>query len=456
MGTFQSLEPDWLSVDEARERVLRGATPLPVEIVSPEAAVGRWLRRDVIARVTLPPWPNAAMDGYAVRAVDLTAASRTRPAELQVVGRIGAGDSERPPVTPGTAVRIMTGAPLPSGADSVVRVEDTDAEAQPGRVLIHDSRDAGANVREAGRDLRVGTPVLRAGTRVTPGAVASLVAAGCHDVPVGRRPRVAILASGDELAAADGWARVEAGAAIPESNGPMLAALCRAAGAEPALLPLVGDDADALRRIVCDARAGVGACRSGRLDGPPDVLLTIGGASMGDADLLKDLLLDLGMTLDFWRVRMRPGSPFASGHLPAPEAAESDRRPDSGDPQGCGVLMLPGNPASTFVTFHVFVRPLLERLAGAAGGTPGLLRGRTRDALSSTPSLCQFHRVRVCPTGADLEVELTGATGSGLVSGLAHADALAIVPEGVAEVPAGALVDCLWLHPGPTAGVGDA
>lgn len=444
MGSFQSIEPDWLGVDEARARVLSRITPLPVEQVPVDDAVGRRLGRDVIARVTLPPWPNSAMDGYAVRAADIAGASPQHPVELPVVGRVGAGDVERPPVDPGTAVRIMTGAPLPPGADSVVRVEDTDAEARAGFVCIRDSRDAGANVRPAGRDLQAGTPVLRAGTIITPGAVASLVAAGCPAVPVARRPRVAILASGDELAALDDWARIEAGAAIPDSNGPMLAALCRAFGAEPALLPLVSDDADALREVVQQTRHGRVACRSGSLPAPPDLLLTIGGASMGDADLLKDVLLDLGMTLDFWRVRMRPGSPFASGWLP------------SGPGSGCQVLLLPGNPASAFVTFHLFVRPVLERLLGGPHSSQGLwsLRCQTRDPLPSTPGLCQFHRVRVCTSAASrpghlVEVELTGDPGSGLVSGLADADALALVPEGVASLPAGSIVDCLWLHPGP-------
>lgn len=477
MGSFQALTPDWLGLDEAQQRVLAAAQPLDAESVEVHDALGRWLLEPVTARTTLPPWPNSAMDGYAVRAADIKGADIAKPIRLPVVGRVQAGDHEVPELTAGSALRIMTGAPLPRGADSVVRVEDTDAEAEAGLVRIHSDRDAGRNIRPEGRDLQAGTTVLQPRTLITPGAVGLLAAAGSHRVSVARRARVAILAGGDELAdltsgTSEEWARVRRGHAIPDTNGPMLAALARSVGAMPHLLPLVPDERAPLRAALERALCGTSVDRRGRpAEAAPDLLVTIGGASMGDADLLKDTLLELGAHLDFWRVRIRPGSPFALAFVAAPQVAAPARsraaaarergappvRPQTRVP----VLMLPGNPASAFVTFHLFVRPLLLRMAGALRPLPTPFRARTVDALPSTPALCQLHRVERVADGAEVrevrdvpelpKVRLTGATGSGLVSGLARAEALAIVPEGVGDIAAGERVLCLELEAGPGA-----
>jgi molybdopterin molybdotransferase len=423
MGSFRERDADWLGVGEALERVLSRARTLEADLVEPGAALGRLLAGPVTARATLPPWDNAAMDGYAVRSVDVAGASDRTPVTLRVVGRVRAGERRRQPLGPGEAVRIMTGAPIPPGCDSVIRVEDTDAGAgTPDRVAIRSSRDARANVRPGGRDMRPGQTVLPGGLAVGPGAVGVLVAAGVSRVPVTRRPRVAIVTAGDELAR-DDFDRVLRGEAVPESNGPMLAAAVERAGGVPHLLPVAPDEPAALRHRLDEALRGTGG-------GPPDLLLTVGGASMGEADLLKDVLEEMEMRLDFWRVRIRPGSPLSLGWLP-------------GD---VPVLSLPGNPASAFVTFHLFARPLLRHLLGSPTPHLPVVEATAGEELSSVPRLCHFHRVRFADgPGGRPHALLTGPTGSGLVAGLAVAHGLAVVPEGVRRIAPGEPVTCLRL-----------
>jgi molybdopterin molybdotransferase len=237
---------------------------------------------------------------------------------------------------------------------------------------------------------------------------------------------VAIVTAGDELARADDFDRVTRGTAIPESNGPMLAAALEFAGARPHLLPPAPDEPGALRRRLDRARAGPDAGGGAA----PDLLLTVGGASMGEADLLKDVLEESGMELDFWRVRIRPGSPFSLGRLP----------------DGLPVLSLPGNPASAFVTFHLFVRPLLRRLLGSPTPHLPVLRARAAEPLTSVARLCHFHRVTLETEGsAPPLARLTGPQGSGLVRGLGTAQGLAVLPEGLTEVAEGAPLHCLHL-----------
>ncbi|RMH14454.1 MAG: molybdopterin molybdenumtransferase MoeA, partial [Gemmatimonadetes bacterium] len=339
---FERRAADWLPVTAALEQVLAAARPLPPEDVALGEALGRALAEDVTAPWALPPWDNAGMDGYAVRAEDVRGASPDAPVTLEVVGVARAGALELPSPGPGQAVRIMTGAPLPEGADSVVRVEGTDAEAgQPGRVRVLADRDAGGNVRPGGQDWAAGERLLSAGTTVTPGVVAVLAAAGRSSVRVHGRPTVALLPNGDELAPPHDHERLRAGHAIPESNSHTLAAAVRQVGAHARRLDPVPDDEDALA-----------AALARTLDA--DVLVTLGGASMGEGDLIKRVLDRHGFELDFWRVRMRPGSPVSFGLLARPE----------GPP--LPVFGLPGNPASAFVTFQVFVRPFVLALAGHA------------------------------------------------------------------------------------------
>jgi molybdopterin molybdotransferase len=396
---------------------------LPSERVPLVDALGRALAEDLSSTATLPPWDNSAMDGYAVRGEDVATASEDAPVTLRLVGRIRAGDPPRERVGPGEAIRIMTGAPIPDGADSVIRVEDTDAERTPGSVSIRLSRDRGRHVRPAGQDMRPDERVLRRGDTVGPGTVGVLAALGTSDVSVSRRPLVAILPTGDELRGPDRYEDVRTGRGVPESNGPMLAAAVAAAGGIPLLLGVGSDDGLSLER-----------CIRGRADA--DVLITVGGASMGEADLVKRVLEKVGFDLDFWRVRMRPGSPFSFGHLPG----ETLTQP---------VFGLPGNPASAFVTFEVLVRPFLLKIAGHRNVQRMLLRCRAGSGLHGADGLTVFTRVLVSRDGDDLVAIPTGAQSSGLVRGLAATRGLAVVRGDAPGISRGAPVDVLLLEDVP-------
>jgi molybdopterin molybdotransferase len=421
---FEGRAADWLGVAEATRRILAHADTLERERVPLLASLGRALAEDVHATATLPPWDNSAMDGYAVRAADVRGAGRERSVALTVVGRLRAGDAPSAPVAAGQAVRIMTGAPLPLGADTVVRVEDTDAEAEPGTVRVLDDRDAGRNVRPGGEDMRRGDLVLREGAAVRVGTIGVLAALGRDVVPVRRQPRVAILSTGDELRTPDRYDDVREGVGVPESNGPMTAAAVLAAGGVPVPLGIAPDDPAAIRDAI---RRAEGA----------DALVTVGGASMGEADLVKRVLDAEGFRQDFWRVRMRPGSPLGFGRLP----------------QGGGqaVFSLPGNPSSAFVTFELFVRPWLLRLAGHREVLRPRLACVAGERLSGATGLAVFLRVAVDVHADPPRVATTGPQGSGLVGGLASAGGLAVVPEGVGTIEAGEPVQVILLDAGPAA-----
>ena len=422
--SFEIRVADWLGPYEAQRRVLERCRPLGEERVPLAEALGRALAEPVHADATLPPRDNAAMDGYAVRGEDVRGTSASSPVALSVRGRVRPGDTPGIPVGPGEAVRIMTGAPIPRGADSVVRVEDTDAEAQPGSVRIFRDRDIGANVRPGGQDARPGERVLEAGHPIHAGTIGVLAALGRAEVSVHVRPTVAILTTGDELRGPDAYDAVRRGEGVPESNGPMLAAAVAAAGGVPVLLGNVPDDPEAIREAV--ARAA-----------PAEMLVTVGGASMGEADLVKRVLDLGGFRQDFWRVRMRPGSPFSFGWLPR------ERREQP-------VFGLPGNPASAFVTFEMFARPYLLRLAGQRQIHRRRVSCRAGQGFQNGP-MTFFLRVRLDTEGTATVAHLTGPQGSGLVRGLSSAQGLAIIRAGSA-VARGDAVEVLLLDPGPGAG----
>jgi molybdopterin molybdotransferase len=420
---FERRHADWLGVAQASSRVLAAARPLAPERVRITDALGRALAEDLTSTVTLPPWDNSAMDGYAVRGEDVASASEDAPVALRLVGRIRAGEPSRVRVGPGQAVRIMTGAPIPDGADSVIRVEDTDAESTPGSVRVRQNRDRGRHVRPAGQDMRPDERMLCRGDAIGPGTVGVLAALGTPDVAVCRRPVVAILTTGDELRGPDRYDDVRSGHGVPESNGPMLAAAVAAAGGIPLLLDVGSDDEVSLKRCI---RSGAGA----------DVLVTVGGASMGEADLVKRVLEKLGFDLGFWRVRMRPGSPFSFGHLPG------ERLPQP-------VFGLPGNPASAFVTFEVLVRPFLLKMAGHKNVHRMLVRCTAGSDLRGADGLTVFARVVVSRDGNDLRAVPAGAQSSGLVRGLAATRGLAVVRRDAPTIPPGAPVDVLLLDDMP-------
>ncbi len=417
---FESRSADWLGVDEALDRILAAAQPLPPEALDVVGSVGRGLAEEVVADATLPPYDNSAMDGYAVHAPDARGASRDAPVTLSVVRGVRAGEPPGPELGKGEAVRIMTGAPVPPGADSVVRVEDTDGEAEAGVVRIFDDRDLGHNVRPAGQDMRAGERLLAVGHSITTGTVGVLAAAGRSTVLVHGVPTVGVLTTGDELRDPDRFVDVKVGEGVPNSNGPMLAAAVATAGGRAHLLPTARDDADELRDRL--ARAA-----------DDDVLVTVGGASVGEADLVKRVLDEMGYRPDFWRVRMRPGSPVGFGWLPRGERLQP-------------VFGLPGNPTSAFVTFEVLVRPFLLAIGGHARTSRRTVRCRVGETIDTPARLTYFLRVTVEGDGPDLTARLTGPQGSGLVSGLARAHGLAVILEDVPGLEEGDQVDVMLLE----------
>lgn len=410
---------DWLGWREALGEILARCEPLARERVLAAEALGRVIAEPVDAVVSHPPWDNSAMDGFAVRARDVQGASEERPIILPISEDVPAGCFPTGPLTPGTAVRVMTGAPVPEGATGVVRVEHTDGGRGKTVTFFRDS-DAERNIRPAGEDLAVGHRVLEAGRTVTPATVGLLAMQATREIVVHRRPRVGVLSNGNELADFDEVEEVLAGRRIMNSNGHALAAQLLTAGAEPVMLGIARDDPEDVRR--CLAR-GL-EC---------DAIISSAGVSVGDHDQVKTALDDMGMEKIFWRVKIRPGSPLTFGLLGG--------RPFWG---------LPGNPVSAMVTFEVFIRPALRKMSGHARPEPPRVTARARKSISSSVDLTHFYRVTMTHSDGRLpEVELTGPQGSGILTSMAAAHGLLIVPEGVAEIESGTLVDVipLWSFP---------
>lgn len=407
-----------LDYDAALAAILHGAAALEQEMASIDDAAGRALAADVISEVALPPWPNAGMDGYAVRRDDVRGASAGSPITLHVTGTIAAGslDWNQLHVAAGTTVRIMTGAPVPNGADAVVRVEDTDRGRDV--VTIRDDRDTAgaANIRARGEDVSEGAIVFKAGTSITPSHIGVLASIGCANVRVHRKPRVVMLSGGDELVLLDRFDEVRAGRRIVSSSSYALPALLRELGADVRVMPLVADTMDAVTRAIEDA-----------LDGSPDLLVTTGGVSVGEHDYTRDALVALGGDLGFWRARIRPGGPIGSGSI-----------------RGVRWLGLPGNPVSSVVTALLFAGPLLRRLAGHAAIHHATIRVRAMDDVSTLAPLAHFLRVALTPARDGVtEARMTGAQGSNLLRTMALANALLHVPESVNRVEAGAMLDAI-------------
>jgi len=416
------IEP-MLNVEEALERILRGFRPLEPERVPILEALGRVLAEDVIADMDIPLHANSAMDGYAVRAADTAGASRQTPNRLRVIGELAAGYVSEMEVTPGTAIRIMTGAPIPLGADGVVPVEDTEAEGE--WVDIFAEAPVGQYVRPAGEDVRRGELVLQRGTFVRPQEIGMLATLGQKEVLVVRRPRVAILATGDEVVEVDA---LLAPGKIRNSNSYSNAAQVIKCGGTPVMLGIARDQVQELTEKI----------RAGLAQGV-DLFLTSGGVSVGDFDVVKDVLAAEG-AINFWRVRMKPGKPLAFGHLNLP--------PHRGGIERGGavpILGLPGNPVSVMVSFEMFVRPAILKMLGVTDWERPVVEAALMDAVRHKDSRRHYLRVRVEEHEGEYRATLTGEQGSGILSSMVKANALAIIPEEWTHVPAGARVQVMML-----------
>ncbi|NHA67620.1 molybdopterin molybdotransferase MoeA [Phycicoccus flavus] len=395
------------SVAEHRDAVLALVGPTPRETVPVGSALGRVLATDVTAVVDLPGFDNTAMDGYAVRHADLAGATEDAPVRLPVDGDIAAGDTTRHVLAPGHALRIMTGAPLPEGCDAVVPVEHTDGGAES--VLVRVEPAPGRYVRARGEDVRTGDVVLRAGTALGPGHVALAAAANVPEVTVHRRPRVTVVSTGDELVPVGSM--LEHGR-IVDSNHLMLRALVEAAGAEVAAGVHLRDDADAVRAFLAAP------------DGDPDLVITSGGVSMGVYDTVKEVLTEVG-GVEFVKVAMRPGMPQGCGVV--------------GGGSGPAVVTLPGNPVSSFASFHVFVLPALRAMSGLDPDDDGSFEAEAGASWSSPREKVELTRV----VEEDGVVRPSGGQGSHVLGALAEATAFALVPVGVERVEPGTRLRCL-------------
>jgi molybdopterin molybdotransferase len=385
-----------LSVEDALEQILSRIKPLGTELVEVISALGRVLAEPVVSRLELPPWPNSSMDGYAIRSED----TRGGSAELAVVGRIAAGALPPRPLRAGEAMRIFTGAPLPEGADAVVPQEDVDADGA--RIAVPRPVESGAHVRPAGEDIRAGDVVVGPGHVVGAAEVGLLATLGYTRARVHRRPRVAILSTGNELA--DLGAEPGPGQ-IPNTNTYSLMAQVLEAGGEPMSLGVVPDRLEAIVERLRWGRAA-------------DVLVSSAGVSVGELDLVREALTQCGAELHLWKVAMRPGKPITFGSI-----------------EGRPVFGLPGNPVSAMVTFELFVRPALRRMQGCVAVDRPRIVVPALEPIANPGGRRGYLRVTLARDGGDYGARLTGDQGSGILRSMVLADGLAVVPPGTTVAP---------------------
>lgn len=409
-----------ISVTEAQQRILAEFNPVGATRVPLAAAGERILSTDVDARLDLPPFANSSMDGFAVRAADTRTAEPGRPVELSVVGDIPAGSFPAFTLQPGQAARIMTGAPVPAGADAIVPVEQTNfpyrefAPELPDCVQIFQPAAEGANVRPKGQDVRAGQLLLAKGRRLKPQDVGILASIGVSHVDVYERPRVALVSTGDELIPPG---QPLTPGKIYDSNSFVLAALLEQHGAEPVPLGFSLDQPDQVREILDRAN-----------DAGAHLILTSAGVSVGPFDYIRSMIEQHG-ELGFWRVNMRPGKPLTFGRY-----------------QGTPLIGLPGNPVSAFVGFQVFVVPVLRKLAGMPEPRRQIVRATVAEPIESDGRETYFRAIVTVEEGQFI-ARLTGHQGSGNLFSLVQANALLIVPSGVKSCPTGAQMDAWLLDP---------
>ena len=408
---------EMISLEEARALVLSHVRPLPVETVPVLGAVGRVAAADLASDIDIAPFAHSAMDGFAVRASELAEASPESPVELDVTAEVAAGDVFEGVIGAGQCVRIMTGAPLPTDADAVVKYEVVDAvsgDGKPGsRVAFRAPADARANVREAGEEARAGEVVVGRGEVVGTAGVGFLASCGITEVPTYRRPRVAVIAIGSELVAPT---EVPAPGKIRNSNSYALAACAQAAGAVPAVLPIVEDTHEALAAAVRDAAVSY------------DFVVTSGGASNGDFDFIKPVVEELGQLL-MTTVNMRPGKAQTFGLV-----------------DGTPVFGLPGNPAAAYVGFEMIVRPALRKMQGFSRFERPVVKARlSTDAKKRDPRRIFLRSTLSKDEAGDYVVTPAKNQSSGLFGPIQRSNCMAILPEGLESRTAGSVVECVLL-----------
>jgi molybdopterin molybdotransferase len=389
-----------ISVREALDRILHATGLLGAERVTLLEAAGRVAAEEVVSRRTVPNAANSAMDGYAVRHADLA----SLPARLRVVAAEPAGTVVDAGVSPGTAIKIFTGSVVPEGADTVVKVEDTEAEEDGGVVVVHAAPAEGANIRLAGEDVRPGQVVVASGAAIGPADVGILASVGRATLAVRRRPRVAIVSTGTELVEVD---EVPGPGQVVNSNAYALFAAVREAGGEPVVLPIARDRREDIRARLAE---GLGA----------DVLLTTGGVSVGDLDFVKAELAALGVEEVFWRVAQKPGKPLAFGR-------RGDRL----------VFGLPGNPVSALVCFAIYVRPALRKMQGHPRPHLPVVPATLSHAVRKARKLTEFVRVRLSDGPAGPVATAEGSQSSGVLTSMGGGAGLLVGPADVVELAAG-------------------
>ena len=390
-----------ISVEEARARILSGLAPTGTEIVALSSSLGRVSAQDILSRLTHPPQDVSAMDGYAVRAAD--------PQPRRVIGAAPAGHPFAGQVAAGEAVRLFTGSVVPEGADAVVLQEDTDRQGE--HITINEAIRLGQHIRRAGQDFAEGQVMVPANTRLNPRLVGLIAAANHAWVPVRRRPIVAILATGDEIVLPGD--PIGPGG-IVSSNSHALAAFVRACGGAPLLLPIAGDSIAAIAETAASVRHA-------------DLLVTTGGASVGEHDLVASALANVGLTLDFWKIAMRPGKPLMHGTI-----------------GNTGLLGLPGNPVSSYLCALLFLKPAIERLLGLPGDPPRPVRAVVTLALGENDRRADHLRCRLIETAdGTLQAEPFGRQDSGMLRALAQADGVILRTPHAPALPAGSMVEVL-------------
>lgn len=396
-----------ITIEKAREAIVSRINPLPSEKVSLEQALGRYLAEDIISGTDIPAWDNSAMDGYAVHISDIP----HEGVQLDIAYEIPAGNVPKGPFPTGTAVKIMTGAPVPPGADAVVKREDT-RESQ-GAVIINIVPGKHDHIRFAGEDITKGDLILEKGTFLEAARIGILASLRRVMVLCRQRPTVAIIATGNEVADLD---EELAANKIPSSNSSTLVSLVRQLGAIPLYLGIARDTVADLREKFAQASRA-------------DLILTSGGVSMGDYDVVRDVMTEGSNSMEFWKVRIKPGKPLAFGFI-----------------NGIPAIGLPGNPVSTMTSFDQFARPAILKFMGARALTLPRLRAKLVEAVRGSGDRPHYVRGILKMSGGELCVASTGPQGSGILSSMARGNCYMIVPEGSKTIAPGEYVECEVFH----------